>query len=281
MALIINGTCEEALSQESMTTTTWPLNNIEGEAVGSNPYPDPSTIGTTTNIDASLNELTSEPRGVAVFASSDDPYELTIHACGDLVGDPDAQPGWTVELTEQNDSGIKGIVVLDQIESDEVLVAVYVWEIAGKSTETSGSTVSVSDEELSGPGGIGNTREDVLGFWNIGAGENPVGEFTEDHFHYVTYDLPDYQLSFMFQLQNDDELRATDRAVDIIVSFISYASRSEADRMVNGWLPEDAEKVGTVEKNNIGEAIQRYHSAMIAGKILEIDYSGSDEPGGI
>ncbi len=93
MALIINGTCEEALSQESMTTTTWPLNNIEGEDVGSNPYPDPSTIGTTTNIDASLNELTSEPRGVAVFAPSDDPYELTIYACGDLVGDPAAQPG--------------------------------------------------------------------------------------------------------------------------------------------------------------------------------------------
>ncbi|MBA3275357.1 MAG: hypothetical protein H0T72_06155 [Chloroflexia bacterium] len=172
-------------------------------------------------------------------------------------------------------------MVLDQVESDEVSVAVYVWELEGKSIGTSSSTVSGSDEELSGPGGIGNTRDDVLAFWGIGEGKHPVGEFTEEHFHYVTYDLPDYQLSFMFQLQPDDELRATDRAVDIIVSFISYATRSEADQIVDGWLPEDGEKVGTVENNNIGEAIQRYQSMAVAEVFLEIDHPSFREPGGI
>jgi len=281
MAVIIDTTCDAALHDEGLFTISWPLNDIEGKSIGLGSYPDPSTVGITTNIRASFSELTSEPRGIAIYEFPDGSSELTMAACGDIESLSPAAPEWTIELAEQNDSGLKGLAVLGQGASDELAVTLYIWMLNGMESGNSGVAEGISDDELSGPGGIGNTREDVLAFWDIGSGKDPVGEFTEDHFHYVTYDLPDYQLSFMFQLQTDDELRSTDRVVDIIVGFISYADRAEADQMVNGWLPDDAEKVGPIENNNIGEVIQKYQSETMAGAVFDIDHPGFEQPGGI
>lgn len=161
---------------------------------------------------------------------------------------------------------------------DEVTVSVYVWRGNGGVT---GASTAEDVEEISGPGGIGNTREDVLAHWDIDERDDPTGELIEDGFHYILYDLPDYQISFMFLLQGDSEPRATDRAVDIIISWISPASRSNAERRVEGWLPDDAERVGSVERNDIGEVIYRYESETVAEQLPSIDYPGFDEPGGI
>lgn len=108
-----------------------------------------------------------------------------------------------------------------------------------------------------------------------------IGSLTEDHIEFIAYDLPQYQLSFMFQLNENDRPTAADRVVDINVSFISFPSRSKVNRLVEDWIPSDAKRVGPAEQNDIGESIQEYESKSMSGTIKTIDYPGFDEPGGI
>lgn len=136
-------------------------------------------------------------------------------------------------------------------------------------------------DEPSGQGGIGNTRRNIFGYWKLDDTDEPSAELIDDHIQYVTYDLPDYQISFMFQLEDDQQVRPEDRAVDMIISFMSMTNAASAERMAVGWLPDDATKVGSPEHNRYNESIQQYRSETMKTAFPKLDHPRFREPGSI
>lgn len=133
---------------------------------------------------------------------------------------------------------------------------------------------------ISGHGGIGNTREDVISYWDIDTTDDPAfPPSIIDHIELVMYDLPNYQNTFVFQVKGDDVSRPQDQLISLNVGFISSVEPATADDLVNDFLPEDAEPQGAETTNRFGERVQLYQSDSIADAFPSIDIEGFDEPG--
>ncbi len=76
----------------------------------------------TTTIDASIEDLLSEPHAIVVHSSVEDME--TYIACGDLAG-PVIEGELVVGLYRLNDSNHDGIAVLEAIEDGGTVVTVY------------------------------------------------------------------------------------------------------------------------------------------------------------
>jgi len=115
-------------------------------------------------------------------------------------------------------------------------------------------------QELSPSGGIGNTRADFHEGWG------PLQEFGESYVvyqqEYVNFDTPDYdvQLSAMFLLEPDLRPRETDRLIWLMLSLGDPVNKAQAERMIEGTLPRDAELERT-QKNRFDETQEVYRSA--------------------
>ena len=94
-----DGAMDAAATPMAMAAT--PMAMMMGEAV-------PVAVS-VTNVDLSLDEILA---GQHAF-NAHDPNDLTIYiACGNIAGTPDEQGNLFVGLTEQNGSGVSGVVWL-------------------------------------------------------------------------------------------------------------------------------------------------------------------------
>jgi hypothetical protein len=97
----------------------------------------------------------------------------------------------------------------------------------------------------------------------------------------VDYDPKDFHLSFMFRFEDDDRPRPIDRLVSIGVSLVDFVDRLTADRMGDGFLPDDTEPEGRPFRNRYDEAVQKERSDAIAEEFPWLDVDGFQEPGTI
>ncbi len=144
---------------------------------------------------------------------------------------------------------------------------------------TNARSVLAETKQISGAGGIGNTRDDILSAWDLERVKDS-GQLTDEaHIQTIIYDVPKYQFFFLFQLEQDDKVRDSDRLIGITVSYIKSANPSAAQALIERLLPTDAKKDGQASKNKFDETVQRYSSDLIAAQFPDINIEGFGTPG--
>lgn len=273
-----HGTCSEVASDSNSVTE-------------STIHFDASDIGDT---EQSATTLTASMDGVGAQQISNgmsfvvrwEQNGASKEACSEFMSISDTQ--WEATIDGSNEASVEGVATITNNGPGSKSLSVILWNESPEVTPTQSPAVRdfelvtlSPEEQVSGEGGVGNTRDDILGYWNISASISPYAATIEEGYQSITYNLPDYQITFLFQLQGDDQVRGSDRLIEMIVGFMGFESRTTADRMVEGWLPQDAEAVGSPTIDGAGNLVQQYHSMTMAQAIPQISFLGFDSPGRI
>ena len=134
------GTCERpgdpiaALAETSTGPAARPRTDLDGPAASPGPAI-PAAVSVTA-VDQSLPDLLRGELIVRVVASEDEPG--TTIACGSIGGEPDDDGNLYLALTGQSDSGVTGVVWLQQ-SGESTTVTVFLIPVAPATTPLPGS----------------------------------------------------------------------------------------------------------------------------------------------